>query len=198
MSTPAHVRQVLAKYRANPSVGLSFELPIYFQMDQDVCQVLTDEVYKHGAQWEVRTATPNLYQQIPACCGIYMFLFQSNFKFELANQLAFSPAWILYIGRAGSANSKSTLKDRYKGEYCRYIGESPEVLWNDTIPRNRKELLAKYLTIYPLQYWYSIIEDRSKIEFIEDRLIKLLNPPLNRQNRLKLRPLTSQPAFRSY
>jgi hypothetical protein len=170
-----HVRQVLARHRGEPSRSLIFGFPIYFQMDQDVCTTVAKELSEHGTRWEMRRATPNLYRNIPAECGVYMFVFQSSLNLELENQVDFRPAWALYVGRAGSASSVQTLKERYRNAYGRYLGRNPEVLWNSNKPRSRNDLLAKYLTIYPLQYWYLIIRDRTKIEHSEERLIKLLN-----------------------
>ncbi len=108
-------------------------LPIHHQMDEDFCSVVTQDLKTNGAHWERRLATPTLWQQLPADTGLYMFVFASTLSLQLAGAASntFSPTWVLYVGRAGSPDSHRTIKDRYKGEYGKYVGADPEVLWNE-------------------------------------------------------------------
>jgi len=197
MSGPAIVKTLLAKYREIPAVGLDFSFPVSWQMDQDFCQTVTDELRLHGAKWECRKALPTLHHQVPAKSGVYMFVYRSTLRLDTANDDSFNPTWVLYVGRAGYSNNNSTLKNRYKSEYSKYVGGNPEILWNNEPITCRADFLKRYLSIYPLQYWYCIIPDRDKIKLIEDRLIKLLSPPLNRNSRPRLMILPPQPAFRT-
>ena len=170
-------------------------LPIHHQMDREFCDIVTKDLRDYCAHWETRLATPTLWQQLPASCGVYMFVFTSALAIQLTGQ-AFSPTWVLYVGRAGSSTSTRTIKDRYKGEYCKYVGGDPEVLWKGPAPQRREERLAHYLAIYPLRFWYATVADRDRIPIIEDRLIKLLAPTINQKQMPSLRRYgTEQDAF---
>ena len=198
MSGPDTVRRTLAKYRENPAVGLDFTFPISWQMDEDACEAITAELKTHGAQWERRHAVPDLHQSIPSKTGIYMFSFHSKINLDMASDGRFAPSWVLYVGRAGSRESERTLKERYRGEYAKYIGGDLENLWSDHPAKRRHELLKRYLCIYPLQYWWCVVEDRTKIEYLEQRLIRYISPPLNTIGRPRVRLHEPKPAFRSY
>lgn len=190
------VRQTLARHREDPPQGMGLTLPIHHQMDQDFCGAVSADLSKHCGAWEKRLATPDLWKQLPAESGVYMFVFASKLVFQTATA-SFSPTWVLYVGRAGNATSNRTIRDRYQGEYCKYIGKDPEILWSTNAPTCREERMARFLTIYPLQYWFTTIADRSQIPNIEDRLIKLLAPTLNERQQPRLRPQAPQTAFRS-
>jgi hypothetical protein len=190
------VRETLARHREDPPPGMNLMLPIHHQMDQDFCGAVSNDLMRYCTAWEKRLATSDLWRQLPAQCGVYMFVFASTLVFRSESN-SFSPTWVIYVGRAGSATSNRTVRDRYYGEYCKYIGKNPEVLWHKTAPSTREERMARFLTIYPLQYWYTTIEDHEKIPSIEDRLIKLLSPVLNDRQLPRLRPQPPQAAFRS-
>jgi hypothetical protein len=198
MSSPEVVRTTLARHRDQPAVGLDFTFPISWQIDDDACKAIACELKTHGAKWECLTAVSTLHQSIPAKTGLYMFSFHSKLRLDLASHGNFEPSWVLYVGRAGSPESERTLKDRYKTEYSKYVGGDLEELWQDHAPRGRSDLLRRYLCIYPLQYWYCIVENRDKIPYLEERLIRYLSPPLNRIGRPRVRILEPKPAFRSY
>lgn len=191
------IRNSLARHREQPSIGLSLTFPIYWQMDVDLAAMLGKDLGGAGGTWEVRRATPSLANSIPAKCGLYMFVFRSHLKMSMADDGHHQPTWVLYVGRAGHAESARTLRDRYKGEYAKYVGGDPELLWSDGLANNRGEALKRYLSIWPLEYWYLVVEDRAAIPHMEDRLIKLFAPPLNRQGQLKLKVGQSKPAFRN-
>ena len=183
--------------RTSPVVGLAQEHPITYQMDLDYCAAISEELRRYGGEWEVRKATPNLWRQIPEKCGVYLFLFESYLALRTAGGTDFHPSVVLYVGRAGDQLSKKTLRDRYRYEYSKYVGGDLSLLWGEDRASTRAERLARYLTIYPLQYWFSTIEDNNRIVEVERSLIKLLNPPLNVVGRSKVRISSSSPAFRS-
>lgn len=191
------VRDVLARHREQPSIGLGLTFPINWQIDSDLGAALSKDLNASGATWEVRRATPSLGQSIPAKCGLYMFVYRSHLRMSLADGADHQSTWVLYVGRAGSAESNRTLKDRYKGEYSKYVGGDPEHLWSTEPVGNRAGMLKRYLSIWPLEYWFLVVEDRRTISHLEDRLIKLFAPPLNRNGLLRLRKGEPQPAFRS-
>ncbi len=197
MSSAEEVKRHLALHRMSPPVGLNQDHPITYQMDVDFCSAISEQLKQCGAQWEVRKATPTLWKQIPEKCGVYLFLFESPLSLNTANGTEFHPKLVLYVGRAGDHESNKTLRDRYKAEYSKYVGGDLSQLWREERAANRSERLSRYLAIYPLQYWFCTIEDRSKIANVERTLIKLLNPPLNVAGRAKVRVSPPEPAFRS-
>lgn len=165
-------------------------------MDEEIAKALAKDLKSNGARWERKRATPTLANSIPAKSGLYMFVYRAHLEFDLETGEAFKPTWILYVGRAGNNTSTQTLRDRYQKEYCKYIGGDLNQLWDENVARGRSEVLRRYLTIWPLDYWYLVIEDRSSIVHLEDRLIKLFAPPLNRHGRLKLKTGPAAPAFK--
>ena len=191
------VRTALARHREQPSIGLGMSLPINWQIDSDLSAALGKDLANTGASWEVRRATPSLWQTIPFKSGLYMFVYRSHLKMGLADGGFHQATWVLYVGRAGSSDSARTLKDRYRSEYCKYVGGDPENLWSEEPLTNRADVLRRYLSIWPLEYWFLVVEDRAGIPHLEDRLIKLFAPPLNRNGLLRLRRGEPQPAFRS-
>lgn len=188
------LQEVLAKHREDPPPGLVSTLPIHHQLDRDFCAAVTRELKQCCARWEVRRATQNLAPMLPAESGVYMFAFESTLRLEM-DRRQFSPLWVLYVGRAGDVSSTRTIRDRYRGEYSKYVGTDPEALWGAAPAAKREERLARYLTMYPLWFWYATISERSRIRAIEDRLIKLLAPPLNRSQLPRLRYRPEQIAF---
>lgn len=189
------VHHILAKHRESPPAGLSMVLPFHHHMDTDFCNAISADIQNLSTAWEKRRATRDLWKQLPAQSGIYMFVFTSPLHL-ITGTASYSPSWILYVGRAGNATSRRTIRDRYRHEYAKYIEQDPEILWTAPTPRSREERLSLYLTIYPLEFWFLTIERRENIPVIEDRLIKLLAPPINIQQQPRLRPQRPQDAFR--
>jgi hypothetical protein len=195
LTGPQVIRDTLARHRDHPAISLPFSLPINWMLDADLGDALSKDLSVEGGSWETRRATLDL--KVPAECGLYMFVYRSHLKLNLAHGGGHQATWVLYVGRAGSPDSEKTLRDRYKGEYCKYIGGNPENLWSSEPANNRARLLQRYLSIWPLEYWYLTVQDRNKIPDLEGRLIKLFSPPLNRNGHLRLRKGEPQPAFRS-
>ncbi len=191
------VRDTLARHREQPSIGLDLTFPINWQLDVDLARMLSKDLRGAGTAWEVRRATPSLGDMVPAKCGLYMFVYRSHLDLAMAKGADHQPSWVLYVGRAGNAESARTLKDRYRGEYARYVSGDIEQLWSDEPVRGRAQMLQRYLCLWPLEYWFLVVEDRTKIVHLEDRLIKLLSPPLNSYGRLRIKASAPSPAFRT-
>lgn len=191
------IRETLARHREQPSIGLPLTFPISWQIDPDLGVMLGKDLKSTGSAWEIRRATPGLWHSIPAKCGLYMFVYRSHLKLQLDDDGQHQATWVLYVGRAGSPMSASTLKDRYRSEYCKYVGGDPEQLWGDEPAQGRAESLRRYLSLWPTEYWFLVVEDRDAIPDLENRLIKLFAPPLNRNGHLRLRKGPPQPAFRN-
>jgi hypothetical protein len=191
------IRETLARHREQPSICLPLTFPISWQIDPDLGEMLSKDLHATGSAWEIRRATPGLWQSIPAKCGLYMFVYRSHLKLELDDSQKHQATWVLYVGRAGSPDSAGTLKDRYRSEYCKYIGGDPEQLWEIEPAIRRAANLKRYLSIWPTEYWFLVVNDRNVIAGLEDRLIKLFAPPLNKNGHLRLRKGQVEPAFRN-
>ncbi|WP_017963186.1 hypothetical protein [Rhizobium leguminosarum] len=197
MTSQQSVREALARHRGKPAAALPINFPIYWQIDADLGKAITSDMAGVGSKWECKRATSNLTGAIPDESGVYMFVFKSHYTLEVDMAEQFTPKWVLYVGRAGDGKSTQTLRSRYRGEYRKYIGGAIDSLWSDPPPKGRAQVLGRYLAIWPLEYWYLVVDDREKIPSLEDRLIKLFAPPLNRIGQLKAKLGETRPAFRS-
>ncbi len=158
-------------------------------LDAAFCREIARQLAEGGRRWEIHRATADLWQQIPDRPGLYMFVLCPNLTLRQAHpEKDVTIPQTLYVGRAGSASGSGTLRARYKSEYRNYVANDPDLLWEETADLDRKASLRKYLNVAPLQYWYLEVENRNYIRGLEAALIKLLNPPLNIQGTLKMRP----------
>ena len=141
---------------------------------------------------------------LPESPGLYMFVWRPWFQFKLAETSAVAGptkantiSQILYIGQAGASDTGqgSTLRERYKS-YRRHIRADPKVLWTPTMQMTRPQL-SRYLALRPLEYWFTVVEDRQQIKSLESRLIRMFNPPMNTNElpRIKSHFKPAQPAF---
>ena len=158
-------------------------------LDAALCKEISQQLAEGDRRWEIHRATSDLWQQIPDRPGLYMFVFAPLLFLRQAHpEREVTIPQTLYVGRAGSASGSGTLRARYKTEYRNYVACDPERLWEENPDADRKATLRKYLNVSPLQYWYLEVENRDYIKGLESALIKLLNPPLNIQGTLKMRP----------
>ncbi len=189
----------LVRRKYEPMPPIEMVLPLSDLVDGTFCAAVSEELHKDGRRWEVRKATPELWEQLPLKGGLYMFVLVPALTLKRAHperdeQLRYA----LYVGKAGSRPGlTSSLRSRYKEEYRYYLGQDPDLLWSRVAgPKRREDVLRKYLNLHPLEYWYLEIADREAIDRMEKSLIKLLNPPLNFQGKTKLRPAgKAVPAF---
>ena len=195
--------RLLVKFRDETTHPISFEPCLERLMDSSECLALTEILHGEGLKWERKPATSTLWSMLPDERGIYMFVWcpDLTFRFESPQDIAATDyerlRWVLYVGKAGVEEGKSdTLKQRYRSGYSKYVGQDPSPLWNRRPAENtrREELLARYLTVRPLEFWYLLFEDPEDIRMLEKRLIKTLNPPLNKQHGRRLIPGKPEPA----
>ena len=152
------VKRAIARHIDGPPASLDLLLPIDRHMNLDLCDGLGADLIQQCGPWEVLRATPSLWQQLPDSPGLYMFLFVSSLSLQREPPGApFSPAWVLYVGRAGCDGSRGTLRSRYKSEYQKYVGADPEILWSNKPAENRVERVARCLAVWPLQFWFTVV-----------------------------------------
>jgi hypothetical protein len=196
--------RLIHRHRDEPSPTLPAEWALLRLLDIAVTNTLADDLRTGGTPWEAYEATERLWEMLPDSPGLYMFVWRPWFRFHVAEtSVAAGPpkpdsvAQILYIGQAGASvyGDGSTLKQRYKS-YRRHIRADPKVLWNAAQPMTRPQL-SRYLALRPLEYWFTVVEDRAEVKSLESRLLAMFNPPMNKNElpRIKSRFKPPQPAF---
>ncbi len=125
-----------------------------------------------------------------------MFVWRPLLTLEIDNPpQTFRPSWVLYVGKAGEeGGTHDTIQHRYVSEYSKYVGKDPSCLWENSSLDDRHARLGKYLSVRPLEYWFLLMESPRDIIHFERSLIKILNPPVNRQYGVMLRATTTGPA----
>ncbi|WAX78798.1 hypothetical protein [Streptomyces sp. KMM 9044] len=200
MATAHNLGHSVIRHRLEPSPAVEIKLGIVPMLDKPAHKVLEDDLNVHASPWERLLAVENLADSLPQEAGLYMFVWRPTFKLAMADNSPSSFHQILYIGQAGGAGQQgNTLRNRYR-EYKKYLNGNPEALWATQPPDTRRGRLTHYLTLRPLEYWFTTIADRSQIENLETRLIDLYNPPANVQKRPKLHARVvgpRKPALRS-
>jgi hypothetical protein len=188
--------KAISLHREDPSPWLPFVLPIDKLMDDAHCRTIGDTLAALGHSWMNKKATEKLWQQLPEEPGLYMFVWAPRLTMNLEKEPTKPQRfrWVLYVGKTGD-KSAMTLRQRYKGEYSKYVGRDPEVLWNKDEPKGRPARLDRYLRIQPLEYWYMVIHERPKINHLEKRLVALLSPPLNKSGLPTLQRNPAEKAF---
>lgn len=189
------LESAIARHRNDPPVNLPFNLRLDTLLDSNFCEEITKLLGHVCSTWEIRTASQALYHLLPSRAGLYMFVWRPKLSLRASGSKTLEIYWVLYVGRAGGKHSNNTLKARFRSEYRQYLDTDPEELWSSTPVLSRKERLNRYLSLRPLEFWYSMQTTEGYLEFLEDKLLQLLSPPLNVQKRALLRPIRSISAF---
>ncbi len=190
----ADLTALVAKHRDRDSPTLTVDLALQRLLDTADCRALQDTLTAVAGPWEAYTASEHLYEILPDEPGVYMFVWRPPFQFDVhPGRRSFDLTQVLYVGRAGGT-SQNTLKERYK-DYRKYLRADPAQLWEVGEPLTRPGRLARYLALRPLEYWYAVINQPDEVDSVEARLTRLLNPPLNKDRRPKLR---SKPAIDAF
>lgn len=193
------IDELVTRYRDEPSPTLPAEWPLLRLLDNRSSDQLLADLRRAGQPWEVQGATEHAWETTPDQPGLYMFVWRAHFTFDVAdNRRSGDLAQVLYVGKAGASDAgqptSGTLKSRYR-DYVKHLRGDPDELWSPLEARTRPKLLSRYLTLRPLEHWFSVIPQHHEIPLLEDRLIKLIGPPCNRQRMPKLRPGPAGPAF---
>ena len=191
--------ELVVRYRDEPSPTLPAEWPLLRLLDRRSSEQLLADLRREGRSWAVQKATEHAWETTPDEPGLYMFVWRAHFSFDVAeNRCSGDLAQVLYVGKAGAHDngepSSGTLRSRYK-EYVKHIRSDPDELWSPLTSRSRPKLLARYLALRPLEHWYIVIPQHRQISLLEDRLIKHIAPPCNRQRLPNLVAGPPSPAF---
>lgn len=186
---------LILRNRDAPSPSLRVEWALLRLLDRGHCKQLEEDLAEMAEAWEIHVATESLWNTLPDEAGIYLFVWRPHFSFEVAERRKpGSLSQVLYVGRAGGESSNGTLAKRYKS-YRKAVASPPASLWDAEPPRKREQLLERYLSLRPLEYWCAVAKDKSRIAELEERLIMTLNPPCNRRLTPTLIPRPAEPAF---
>lgn len=185
--------ELLGEHRDHPTPTLDLNVPLLRLLDAEANARLTKKLKEVAGAWEVMLAKEKLWQALPKEPGVYMFVWRPTFRFQMHDGPE-SVSYVLYVGQAGAQPSGSTLRERYKG-YSKYLAGHIDKLWEESKIRTRDSMLARYLKLEPLEFWYSVIPDPKDVGLLEDQLVKLFMPPLNANLRPKMRLTKPQPAF---
>jgi hypothetical protein len=176
------------RYRDADSPVLGVEWALLRLLDKVGCEQLRKDLRSDGQPWEMMMATERAWEAIPDEPGLYAFVWRPWFAFDLANSRR-DLHQVLYVGKAGVDDSQKRtaggLRQRYRS-YVKHLRSQPDALWSRTEPRTRTQLLDRYLCLQPLEYWYTVIPSYEQVPALEDRLIKMLNPPCNKQRTPKI------------
>ncbi len=185
------------KFRDEPVAHLHFQPSIDLLVDGKFCKSIDETIHAAGVKWERKVAVDSLGSSLPDECGLYMFVWRPELIFRFsAAPAAERLSWALYVGKAGTQDgTRDTLRQRYLSEYSKYVGKDASCLWDTKPIEKREHKLARYLTLRPLEYWFLTMLEVRDIEVLERRLIRMLNPPLNSQHGVKIRPGKPEPAF---
>ena len=185
----------LARRRYSQPLTIRHLVPIETQLDQSQLVIFKDLQSEFGA-WNSRHAGRSVKRILPETPGIYMFVWSPNAPFNVINGEAISVSRpfssVMYVGIA-----EDSIYRRYD-EYFRILQmRRPEYLF-EVEDTSRDGRLQKYLSIYPLQFWWAPLSSRnqrrlnnrrSRVSFlknIEERVIKFFNPPVNVQHTIKV------------
>jgi len=170
-------------------------------LDQFGCEQLQADLGSEGHPWEIMTATEHGWEAVPDEPGLYLFVWRPWFAFNVANARCDGDLrQVLYVGKAGADDAGNPtnggLKQRYRS-YVKHLRSEPDVLWSRSEPRTRTQMLDRYLCLRPMEYWFTVIPRHDQVPQLEDRLIKMLNPPCNKQRvpRITARLGPATPAF---
>lgn len=193
------IDELVVRYRDEPSPTLSSDWPLLRLLDERGCGQLLTDLRREGQAWEVQKATEHAWESTPDQPGLYMFVWKAHFSFDVAeNRAPGDLRQVLYVGKAGATDrgepTSGTLRTRYR-DYVKHLRGDPRELWNPTRATTRPQRLSRYLTLRPLEHWFTVIPQHREIPVLEDRLIKLIDPPCNIQRRPTLHPRPPTPAF---
>jgi len=179
----------LAENRDRHSPLLELDVPLLRLIDPRQCSHMTTKMATIAGEWEVRVATERLWEELPLETGVYMFVWRPTLRFKVSPVLAKkartipsvipdSLSYVLYVGQTGASGGSGSFHQRYKS-YTSYLAGNPAELWEERPVQTRHSRLARFLTLRPLEFWYAVVKDPNEIDWLEDQLMKLLNPPLN-------------------
>jgi len=196
MANDEEYNLALAKYRDIETQPMHFLPSVSRLIDVQHCQTISKWLRDLGVKWERAQATATLGDSLPDERGLYMFVWCPKLTLEFEGPPhKYQPTWVLYVGKAGiEGGTHDTIKHRYVSEYSKHVGSNPNGLWDASDGDDRQARLNRYLSVRPLEHWHLVLSTVKDIDHLERTLIKIFNPPVNRQHGAKLRATVTEPA----
>lgn len=188
---------LVVRHRDAESPVLTVDWALLRLLDEAGSRHLQADLRTSGQPWEVVMAEEHAWEMVPEESGLYMFVWRPWFTFDVAdNRRTGDLSQVLYVGKAGADDrgqpTASHLRERCRS-YRKHLRGAPANLWSRSEVRTRPQLLDRYLPLRPLEFWFMVVPEISEIPLLEDRLIKLLNPPCNKQRKPRLTGRLSPP-----
>lgn len=196
MANDEEYKLALEKFRDVEPTPLHFLPSVDRLIDIVHCEAISKLLREGGARWECAPATRTLGDSLPAERGLYMFVWCPPLTLEMESPRSkYRPSWVLYVGKAGvEGGTHDTIQQRYVSEYSKYVGSDPNCLWDKPTTDDRHARLGRYLSLRPLEHWFLPLKNPKEITHLERSLIRIFNPPVNRQHGARLRAIATEPA----
>lgn len=193
------MRKILARYKGKVCFPLEYLFPVDYMNDCDFIDMLKEDVDTSGDGWEVvKNISAGSAKAIPdKMKGLYFFMWSPQIDFE-TTQGVFNICNVVYVGSSTSIDNG--IKNRFLADYEGLIGKHYDVHWIKKEAVGREDKLKKIMNLGCLNFFFNTMNDASKEQILdmEERLIKLLNPPGNIKHALlrgSLDKVNVKPAF---
>ena len=168
--------------RFNPPASIPLSISLTHNLDKQWCDEMSRAMMKRF-KWSICEATSTLHELLPEKMGRYMFVWRMPFRMPSKIPTDHFRV-VLYVGQAGGESEASTLQTRYRQEYAKIVGVSPESIWTPE-PKTRQEKLSRFLNLRDLEFWYhDNVSDCNLLKSFETALISVFNPPANTVGRM--------------
>ncbi|EKP0259001.1 hypothetical protein JFQ93_000196 [Aeromonas sobria] len=193
------MRQYLSRYKGKRCFPLEHLMPVDNLNDKDFWITLNDDMKKFGDGWEViENVCDGSASIIPdSAIGLYFFVWMPEVEFNTSKgKLEFGN--VVYIGSSSTKNNG--IKKRFISDYQSLIGNNYDVHWTTKTLDDRDKRLKKVLSLGRLHYLFNVMDGATERQILdmEERMIKLFNPPGNTQYailRATLDKINERPAF---
>lgn len=164
----------------NEPSQVEFSLAVKYVLSDAFTGLLHNDIDASCSKWERYQAREGMYSLTPNKPGLYMFVWAPTSLSLATDQAPLTFRIPIYIGKA-----EVSLQDRLKSEYNSLLRDAkPEAFWSEE-QATRKTRLLKYFSLTPLEYWCCISETPQVLPNLEGRLLRLFNPPANKQRKLR-------------
>lgn len=173
-------QQTIDRNLSEPSL-VALSLQVRYILDDKFSCLLHQDLGESCSNWERYLAQEGMHSLAPDKPGLYMFVWAPNSLSLQTDSKPLSFRVPIYIGKA-----EVSLQERFKSEYNSLLREAvPDAFWSAPEETSRKSRLKKYFALTPLEYWCCISEKPEVLPNLEGRLLRLFNPPANKQKKLR-------------
>jgi len=172
--------QSITRNLNEPSL-LEFGFTVSYVQNENFSNLLHQDLDSSCTKWERYSAQVGMHELAPNRPGLYMFVWAPPSLALKTDTASLSFRIPIYIGKA-----EGSLQERLRSEYNAILREaSPDSFWINSPGENRKTRLLRYFSLKPLEYWCCISSNPDLLPNLESRLVRLFNPPGNKQRKLR-------------